>query len=84
MMEDSQRTPKPSIGSSVAGIDDLGPLRALTELRYLSLQGAQTKDLTPLRELPNLRHLEGVAGAEVRKFNAYREQKGLPLLDLSN
>jgi Leucine-rich repeat (LRR) protein len=73
-----------SLAVSVAGIDDLGPLRALTELRYLSLQGAQTKDLTPLRELPNLRHLEGVAGAEVRKFNAYREQKGLPLLDLSN
>jgi hypothetical protein len=66
---------------SATQVVNLAPLKGLTALQSLVLTDTQVADLAPLRDLPNLRLILGAAPkAELEKLNAYRSQKGLPLL----
>jgi hypothetical protein len=60
-------------------IADLAPLKGLTALRMLSLP-VTVVDLAPLQDLPNLTTIFGVPDSALQKLNAYRSQKGLPVI----
>ena len=61
-------------------VADLKPLKDLKALHTLDLSRTQVADLTPVQDLPGLSTINGVPEAELQKLNAYRLQKGLPVV----
>ena len=69
-----------SLNLASTQVADLAPLKGLTALQSLDLSYTKVADLAPLQDLPNLKSIRGAPEAELEKLNAYRSQKGLPLI----
>jgi Leucine-rich repeat (LRR) protein len=69
-----------SLDLSNTKVANLESLKGLTALKSLNLSGTKVVDLTPVQDLGQLHSIRGAADAELRKLNAYRAQKGLPVI----
>jgi hypothetical protein len=61
-------------------VADLEPLKGLPALQSLDLSNTHVVDLGPVQDLPNLKVISGAPDAEKQRFDAYRAQKGLRIV----
>ena len=63
---------------SGAKVDDIGPLRDLSQLQVLYLKGTQVSDLSPLRDLTQLREI-WLYGTPVSDLTPLVKMKGVTI-----
>jgi Leucine Rich repeats (2 copies) len=71
-----------SLDLSDTQIADLAPLKGLTALQSLNLTRTEVPDLAAVQDLPKLEQISGILNSELQTLNAYRTQKGLPVVQL--